>query len=105
MAARVSLRVLTEDDFPVMARWLSDPLVLEWYHGRDRPMDVAAIAEHYGPRVRDEEEPGFRAFAIELDSRPIGYLQSFPVGPHAANYGIDDATGVWAADLFLGEPE
>ena len=82
----VSLRPLAESDFPLMARWLSDPRVLEWYHGRDRPLDVDAVAAQYGPRVRGED--GLIASAIEFDRRAIGYLQCFPLGRWGAEYEI-----------------
>ena len=100
----VSLRPLAESDFHAMARWLSDPRVLQWVYGRDDPHDVTKVAARFGPAMRGEEEPGFRAQIIELDGRAIGYLQTYPV-LDAAEYGLDDATSVWAADLFVGEPE
>jgi aminoglycoside 6'-N-acetyltransferase len=101
---KVSLRPLAESDFPALARWLSDPRVLEWVYGRDEAFDLAKVAKEFGPLMRGEEDPRFRAQIIECDGRAAGYVQTYPVAK-ASDYELDDATDVWGADLFLGEPE
>ncbi len=101
--ATVSLRLMTHDgaDYALMSRWLSDPRVLEWYEGRDKPHSVEMVAEHYSPQELAAEAT--RANIIELNEQPAGYLQFYPV-QNPADYEIEDATGTWAIDLFLGEP-
>jgi len=52
------------------------------------------------------EEPTF-GFLIERGSEPIGYLQFYRVTDFpewSALLGIDEQTGVWSVDLFIGEP-
>ena len=34
-----ALRPLEESDIPLLARWLSDEMVLEYYEGRNNPFD------------------------------------------------------------------
>ena len=91
-----------DDDYALIARWRSDPRVLEWYGGRDQPLDLAAARAKHRPRVLGEEL--VNPCLILLGDRPIGYVQYYVVD-EPAEYALEDATDVWAMDLFLGEPE
>lgn len=98
-----SMRDETED-YVAVARWLSDERVLEWYDGRDDPSDEAAVREHYGPRVRGEEEVA--QWILELDGEPIGHAQTYRIDEDAG----EPRTGLvppdaGAIDIFIGEPE
>lgn len=103
VAGEVALRRMRPDagDYRRMARWLSDPRVLEWYEGRDRPQDERSVAAKWGRRALGEDP--VEACIILYRSEPIGYLQFYPVAD-AADYDLDDATATWAIDLFIGEP-
>jgi len=65
---RVTLRPLTEDDWPVLCRWNADPEVLSFADGNDRdsysPDEVKGI-------YRKVSETAF-CFMIEAGGRPIG---------------------------------
>ncbi len=95
-------------DVALMSGWLTDPRVLEFYEGRDRPFDERLVREKYAPRAEGgpvvpciiEEGTAVGAWS------PIGYIQFYPVGPaDAPEYGLDEADGVYGLDLFLGVPE
>jgi acetylornithine deacetylase len=104
----LSLRLLGDgdDDVRLLAQWLSDPRVLEWYEGRDNAFDEARIRAEYAPAVQLAEH--VTACIVELDGAPLGYLQLVEVAPYGAEYGFapdDDLGRTWAIDVFLGEPE
>lgn len=106
-AGDLSIRALTDDarDVELLAGWLSDPRVLEWYEGRDRPFDVARVREHYGPQAQAAE--GVRGCIAVEAGEPVGYLQYYPLTGLAHEYGLDattDLTAVWGVDLFVGDP-
>lgn len=101
---RVGLRPFRDDaeEYARMVRWLSDPLVLEWYEGRDRPHDLGMVLATYGPGG-EHAHAGVHQAIIEQEGVAAGYLQYYPVSDAAA-YGIADAANAWAVDLFIGEP-
>ena len=99
----IRLMIDAPGDFEVMARWLSDPRVLEFYEGRDRPFDVAAIEEKYAPRVLGEER--VTPCIIERRKTPIGYVQYYPLdGETLAEYELNENENPFGFDIFIGEP-
>jgi len=100
----VTVRHMRDDpaDYALIARWLSDERVLEYYDGRDRPLRYDAAVAKYGPRARGEHY--VRPCIIEHRSTPVGYLQYYPV-QDAAEYELDDASDTFAIDMFIGEPD
>jgi aminoglycoside 6'-N-acetyltransferase len=95
-----------DQDFELMATWLGDDRVAEWFGGRDRPRSQEALREKYGRRIRSGSAvvPTF----MIMDGRPIGFLQYFHLAdiaderPH--DYGYGTGEGVYGIDLFIGEP-
>ena len=94
-------------DFAVMARWLTNERVLEFYEGRDNPFPMVRVQEEFGPRARGEE-PVVPCMLVYQD-RAIGYLQYYPVTEEdRASYGFaatEGLHGLFGVDLFIGEPE
>lgn len=43
----LSVRRLEPQDAPLLVKWLSDPAVLEYYEGRDRPHDLDLVRAHF----------------------------------------------------------
>ncbi len=95
-------------DYELMARWLTDLRVLEFFEGRDEPHPLERVRAKYGPAVRGHD--AVTPCLIAQDGRPIGYLQFYrlddlPTDERDA-YRLDgDTDGAWAIDLFIGEPE
>ena len=44
---KIRIRTLTNDDFPLMLKWLTDDRVLEFYGGRDKKYTLESLKEHY----------------------------------------------------------
>jgi aminoglycoside 6'-N-acetyltransferase len=86
-------------------RWLSNDHVAEWYpiaNVRRPPPDL--VRRHYLPRLRGEE-PGW-LFAITLNNRPVGLIQTYFVRDfpnYAAAVQVED--GAAGVDLFIGEED
>lgn len=92
-----------DDDLCVMSRWLSDPRVLEFYEGRDNPHDVEMIRHAF---IRKTTEKGETPCIVELDRRPVGYLQFYPVDADGVvEYGLNASETVYGLDQFIGEPD
>jgi len=98
----LSVKELEEVDVPVMARWLSDPRVLEYYEGRDRPHDEATVREKY----LDRRESDVTGCMVERAGAPIGYIQFYVLLPEARiTLGYGNGPAIYGIDLFIGEPE
>ena len=64
-------REVTEADLPLLAAWLAEPHVAQWWD--DPEVEIASIREAIDSV---ETEP----MIVELDGRPIAYVQSYD--PH-----------------------
>ncbi|MDF2628966.1 MAG: family N-acetyltransferase [Symbiobacteriaceae bacterium] len=93
----------TPEDVAVMAKWLSDPRVLEFYEGRDNPHDEQKIREEFIEGNAGSEET---LCIFEWEGRPVGYVQFYPVvGEDLGNYECEPGPLTYGVDLFIGEPE
>lgn len=94
---RYGFRSVTEDDFPLLARWLAEPHVAEWWDEGPE----ASLAEIREAIDSISTEP----LIVELDGRPIAYLQSYD--PHLEdNHPYQDQPfGTLGIDLSIGDPE
>ncbi|BCL35458.1 GNAT family N-acetyltransferase [Nostoc sp. MS1] len=104
----ITIRLMEDkvENYQLMAKWLSDERVLEFYEGRDNPFDLERIIEAYQPMVRgnDAVKPCF----IYYQNITIGYLQYCLLDdlPEAdkQTYCLEKTDNVYALDLFIGEP-
>ena len=93
-------------DYELMSRWLSDDRILEFYEGRDNPLSVEGAEEKYGPRSRGEG--AVSSCILELDRRPIGYLQFYRTDDFEewrTLIGLEPDPERYSVDIFIGEPE
>lgn len=99
----LALRRLAAGDAPLLARWLSDPRVLAFYEGRDRPFDEAAVRATF----LDRNDDGDVTQCIVLhQAAPIGFLQFYPLDAASrAEYGYAADLRAFGMDQFLGEPD
>lgn len=98
---RVAIRELIDVDKFLLAKWLSDPVVLQFYEGRDRPLNLAQVEEDfYG------EADGETRCLILYDEEPIGYVQFYPVEDEERRiYGYSNPSEIlYGMDQFIGEP-
>ena len=100
----LSVRTMVEADAPLMARWLSDPAVLQYYEGRDHPFDLTRVIDKFfGPEHED-----VTPCIVSYESADIGYLQFYPLEawPEVLKeYGYPPDANVWGIDLFIGETD
>lgn len=99
----IRVRTLTDDDFSLMLKWLTDERVLEFYGGRNKKYTLETIKEHYSAKWKDE----VLRVIIEYNNIPIGYGQIYKMYDELYedyNYVKSDEI-VYGMDQFIGEPE
>jgi len=102
-ATTYDFRNATEADLPLLAGWLAQPHVIEWWGDPVEELELIRDAIN----GTDGTEP----FIFQVDGRPAGYIQSWVPGRYA-RYGDWLAHAPWLArvptgaigvDLFVGE--
>lgn len=93
------------DDFEAMARWRAEPHVREWWDPDEPPPTVDEIATDH----RDRTNPDHRTIGciIELDGRPVGYLQYYrwlDFEDEDEEMDVGAEPGSWGIDIHIGEP-
>lgn len=97
----LSVRTLHVDDYPTLSKWLTNPLLLEFYEGRDNPHDIAKVAEVFGSK----QDRSVTGCIVSYDGKDIGYVQFYPVSnTEKAEYGLEIDEIVYGMDQFIGEP-
>ncbi|WP_163102356.1 GNAT family N-acetyltransferase [Peribacillus alkalitolerans] len=98
---KIRVRTLENHDNVLIAKWLTDPNVLQFYEGRDRPQTQELVNEKF--YNREEDEVGC---IVEFDGEPIGYIQFYPLDQDARKlYGYDKSEVIFGTDQFIGEVE
>jgi len=93
----IAFRPLHEKDAGLLLIWMSSPHVQPWWS-----------YEGSSPEDEVEEALGFigsdegAAFIIELNKRPIGYIQYYACGPDTF-YFSDQPEGTLGLDMFIGD--
>ncbi|MDQ0112359.1 GNAT family N-acetyltransferase [Paenibacillus harenae] len=97
----LGIRTLEPADAVLLEKWLTNPVVLEYYEGRDRPHDQALVHRHF----YDEMDATTRC-VILYDSIAIGYIQFYEIDEdEKEEYGYGDSNGkIFGMDQFIGEP-
>jgi len=93
---RYSFRPVTPDDLEMIAGWLAEPHVAEWWDDPDE--GIASIREHI-------DSISVEPLIIELDGRPIGYLQSYDPHLEDDHPYRDQPFGTLGIDLSIGVPD
>jgi aminoglycoside 6'-N-acetyltransferase len=94
----ITFRPLTPDDFALMHRWRTNPIVIAWWHPAPTYEEIVA---KYTPRITGAEP--VHPYIATCDGTPIGYLQwcrLAEVPGHAAESLAPP--GAAAVDLFIG---
>lgn len=97
---KLKVRVLEEKDQDLLVKWLSDPIVLEFYEGRDNPFDLEKVRAHFYNNEQD-----ITRCMIEFDGDEIGYAQYYPLCKEKRElYGYaDDESVIYGTDQLIGE--
>jgi aminoglycoside 6'-N-acetyltransferase len=90
------------DDYTILAHWLTDPIVLEYYEGRDNPFPLEHVQQKYAPRVQGLHAT-IPCFMLDTN-QPIGYLQYYPLSAaDCAAFDLPATASAFGMDLFIGE--
>ena len=95
-AARYDFRALTEVDLPMLAGWLAEPHMAEWWGSV--PDSLAEIREAMDGI---DTEP----LIVELEGRPIAYLQCYDPHLEDGHPYQDQPFGTLGLDLSIGPAE
>lgn len=95
------IRTLSEEDFPLMLKWLTNERVLEFYGGRDKKYTLETLKEHYTEPWEDE----VIRVIIEYDGKSIGYGQIYKMYDELYDdYHYPRSNDiVYGMDQFIGE--
>ncbi|MBO9129414.1 GNAT family N-acetyltransferase [Bacillus sp. 165] len=98
---KLNIRELTESDKSLLVQWLSNPLVLQYYEGRDNPHDIKKVSEHFYQRDND-----VTGCIIEFENKAIGYIQFYLLeSEFKKEYGYNESETIYGTDQFIGEAE
>ncbi|MCM3038182.1 acetyltransferase [Paenibacillus motobuensis] len=97
---KITVRSIAEADQQLLADWLSNPEVLQYYEGRDRPHDLEMVRERF--YLEDDET----RCIVEYEGQAIGYIQFYLLEEDSRlEYGYTDADGIiYGTDQFIGDP-
>ncbi len=103
----IAIRLMQDDvqDYQLVAKWLTNPAVLECCGGRDSPYPLAKVLAKYKPRVLAKEcvVPCF----VLYRALAIGYLQYYSLTDadkqEYGDYGVGESATIYGVDLFIGE--
>jgi aminoglycoside 6'-N-acetyltransferase len=93
---RYDFRPVTERDLPMIAVWLAEPHVAEWWDDPEKELDQ--IREHI-------DSISVEPLIVELHGTPIGYLQSYDPHLEDGHPYSDQPFGTLGIDLSIGRPE
>ena len=100
-----SFRRLTREDFDLLAEWLAEPHVHEWWNHEFTP---DALDSEFGPTA-DGDEPA-EDYVVLLDGEPVGVVQychfvDYPeyVEEMADVYPVGE--GAVSIDYLIGDPD
>ncbi|GLQ81185.1 GNAT family N-acetyltransferase [Mesorhizobium huakuii] len=94
--ASYDFRPVTEKDLPMIAGWLAQPHLAEWWN--DPETEIAEIRDHI-------DSISVEPLIVELDGKPIAYLQSYDPHLEDDHPYADQPFGTLGIDLSIGPPE
>lgn len=99
---KLAIRLLQDSDKPLLVQWLSDPVVLQYYEGRDNPHDL----EWVNARFFNREDDTARCM-VEYAGLPIAYIQFYQLDDETKKvYGCEELQEpIYGTDQFIGESE
>jgi aminoglycoside 6'-N-acetyltransferase len=101
-SGQLLVRLLTASDARFLSKWLSDPAVLEFYEGRDRPLDLEAAKRQY----LSKQDAPVTGCIVEWNGEAIGFIQCYPLdSAEKAQHGYAATESIYGMDQFLGEPK
>jgi aminoglycoside 6'-N-acetyltransferase len=105
MEGLLTFRRMVENDLALMHEWLQREHVRRWWSRRETYNEVV---DHYLPAITGRKPTDL--YVIELDDRPVGFIQTYLVSDYpdyypAATARADEEGRVAGVDLFIAEEE
>ncbi|MCJ8005945.1 GNAT family N-acetyltransferase [Lederbergia wuyishanensis] len=98
---KLVVRTLTLEDHLLLVKWLSDPIVLEYYEGRDNSFSEEMVLKKFYSR-NDETN----RCILEYEGIPIGYIQYYQLDDEDfKEYGYCETKTIYGMDQFIGESD
>jgi aminoglycoside 6'-N-acetyltransferase len=97
---KLTIRELEEQDAPKLVEWLSNPRLLEFYEGRDKPHDLYMVKNAF---YQDSNET---RCMVEYDGLEIGYIQFYEIDESEKRSYFEEAAAnqkIMGTDQFIGE--
>ncbi|GGH26923.1 GNAT family N-acetyltransferase [Paenibacillus segetis] len=94
----ITVRELEHSDENLLVSWLSNPILLEYYEGRDRPHNLDRVREHF------YKKDDTTRCIFEYAGKPVGYIQFYFLDKESKEeYGYQnmDET-IYGTDQFIG---
>lgn len=99
----VTLRLMNEQDFPMLHDWLNRPHIVEWWGGDEARPTLSDVQEEYLPSALAKES--VTAYIATLDNEPIGYAQLYiALGSGGGGWENETDPGVRGIDQSLANP-
>ncbi len=98
----ITIRKLEEDDAKDLLKWLSNPIVLEYYEGRDNVFDMTKVQKKFY-----SYKPKKIRCIIEYNEKNIGYIQYYKLDDVEITRLLqsDKNDSCYGVDLFIGETD
>ncbi len=93
---RYDFRAVEEEDFPLLGTWLRQPHVAEWWGDPDK--GIAEIRQAM-------EEVSVEPLIVELNGKPIAFLQSYDPHLEDGHPYQDQPFGTLGLDISIGPAE
>ncbi|SMH28424.1 GNAT family N-acetyltransferase [Mesorhizobium australicum] len=93
---RYDFRAVEEADLPLLGTWLRQPHVAEWWGDPDK--GIAEIRQAM-------EEVSVEPLIVELNGRPVAYLQSYDPHMEDDHPYQDQPFGTLGIDISIGEAD
>jgi aminoglycoside 6'-N-acetyltransferase len=93
---RYDFRAVTSKDLPMLARWLKEPHLAEWWG--DPAVSLSEIEDAM-------EDIATEPLIVEIDGEPIAYLQSYDPHLEEDHPYQDQPTGTLGIDISIGRPD
>jgi len=96
----LTIRQLNESDTPFLSKWLSDPDVLQYYEGRDKPFNEEKVRS-----VFLNKDEAVQMCIVSFNEQEIGYIQFYKLDDESKKeYGYENSTEtLFGMDQFIGE--
>jgi aminoglycoside 6'-N-acetyltransferase len=101
----ITFEPLRRSHFPLVARWLAEPLVARWWN---HETSAAAIERDFGPSVDGHDATD--VFIAATADRPFGLIQRYPIDAYADDFEelatvCEVPAGALSVDYLIGEPD